>query len=215
MLVRATAAREVRPCMAALEQFIHGEAQAIRVSVKAALAHVQYDDSSFSGWQRSSGAAAHCAAIASGWCAGSAAVFEPVFGVEPSTMPCWIGCAVRAIGKPGWIFFFWKAWSRPPAARCRRPGDWWICFSGCAVGAEWWAWNNQRAARTRCPTPAARVQPAPDRPKCGHYFPYRLQGHADAGHAGHRPPELTGQRRNRVFVYDGYLNILNEGSEAP
>jgi Fic family protein len=27
--------------------------------------------------------------------------------------------------------------------------------------------------------------------------------------------ELTGQRRNRVFVYDGYLNILNEGSETP
>ena len=25
--------------------------------------------------------------------------------------------------------------------------------------------------------------------------------------------ELTGQRRNRVFVHDGYLNILNEGSE--
>jgi len=26
--------------------------------------------------------------------------------------------------------------------------------------------------------------------------------------------ELTGQRRNRIFVYDGYLNILNEGGEA-
>jgi len=26
--------------------------------------------------------------------------------------------------------------------------------------------------------------------------------------------ELTGQRRNRVFVYDSYLNILNEGGEA-
>ncbi|HUW97325.1 MAG TPA: Fic family protein [Acidiferrobacter sp.] len=26
--------------------------------------------------------------------------------------------------------------------------------------------------------------------------------------------ELTGQRRNRIFVYDGYLNILNEGSEV-
>ena len=26
--------------------------------------------------------------------------------------------------------------------------------------------------------------------------------------------ELTGRRRNRVFVYDGYLNILNEGGEA-
>ena len=25
--------------------------------------------------------------------------------------------------------------------------------------------------------------------------------------------EQTGQRRNRVFVYDGYLNILNEGGE--
>ncbi|UUZ67125.1 hypothetical protein LP416_19780 [Polaromonas sp. P2-4] len=25
--------------------------------------------------------------------------------------------------------------------------------------------------------------------------------------------ELTGQRRNRVFVYDDYLNILNEGGE--
>lgn len=26
--------------------------------------------------------------------------------------------------------------------------------------------------------------------------------------------ELTGQRRNRVFVYDAYLAILNEGGEA-
>ena len=26
--------------------------------------------------------------------------------------------------------------------------------------------------------------------------------------------ELTGQRRNRLFVYDGYLSILNEGGEA-
>lgn len=26
--------------------------------------------------------------------------------------------------------------------------------------------------------------------------------------------ELTGLRRNRLFVYDGYLNILNEGGEA-
>ncbi|MBF0134777.1 MAG: Fic family protein [Magnetococcus sp. DMHC-1] len=26
--------------------------------------------------------------------------------------------------------------------------------------------------------------------------------------------ELTGQRRNRMFVYDGYLNILNEGGDA-
>jgi Fic family protein len=26
--------------------------------------------------------------------------------------------------------------------------------------------------------------------------------------------ELTGQRRNRLFVYDAYLNILNEGGEA-
>lgn len=25
--------------------------------------------------------------------------------------------------------------------------------------------------------------------------------------------EMTGQRRNRVFVYDAYLNILNEGGE--
>ncbi|MBA3260862.1 MAG: Fic family protein [Gemmatimonadales bacterium] len=27
--------------------------------------------------------------------------------------------------------------------------------------------------------------------------------------------ELTGKRRNRVFAYDGYLAILNEGTEAP
>ena len=26
--------------------------------------------------------------------------------------------------------------------------------------------------------------------------------------------ELTGQRRNRVFSYDAYLGILNEGGEA-
>ena len=27
--------------------------------------------------------------------------------------------------------------------------------------------------------------------------------------------ELTGKRRNRLFVYDGYLAILNEGTETP
>ncbi|MGH2830878.1 MAG: Fic family protein, partial [Candidatus Binatia bacterium] len=27
--------------------------------------------------------------------------------------------------------------------------------------------------------------------------------------------ELTGKRRNRLFVYDRYLAILNEGSERP
>ncbi len=27
--------------------------------------------------------------------------------------------------------------------------------------------------------------------------------------------ELTGKRRNRLFVYDGYLATLNEGTEAP
>ena len=26
--------------------------------------------------------------------------------------------------------------------------------------------------------------------------------------------ELTGKRRNRLFAYDGYLAILNEGTEA-
>jgi len=26
--------------------------------------------------------------------------------------------------------------------------------------------------------------------------------------------ELTGKRRNRLFVYDRYLTILNEGTEA-
>jgi hypothetical protein len=25
--------------------------------------------------------------------------------------------------------------------------------------------------------------------------------------------ELTGKRRNRVFVYDAYLNLLNEGGQ--
>ncbi|MCX6093835.1 MAG: Fic family protein, partial [Candidatus Bipolaricaulota bacterium] len=27
--------------------------------------------------------------------------------------------------------------------------------------------------------------------------------------------EFTGKRRNRLFVYDRYLAILNEGTEAP
>ena len=27
--------------------------------------------------------------------------------------------------------------------------------------------------------------------------------------------ELTGRRRNRLFVYDGYLGVLNEGTEPP
>jgi hypothetical protein len=27
--------------------------------------------------------------------------------------------------------------------------------------------------------------------------------------------ELTGKRRNRVFAYDAYLAILNEGTELP
>jgi hypothetical protein len=34
---------------------------------------------------------------------------------------------------------------------------------------------------------------------------------AEAGIAGER----TGGRRNRLFAYDGYLAILNEGTESP
>ncbi len=36
-----------------------------------------------------------------------------------------------------------------------------------------------------------------------------MQGLVDAGIAR----EPTGQRRNRVFLYDAYLAILNEGGE--
>jgi hypothetical protein len=31
---------------------------------------------------------------------------------------------------------------------------------------------------------------------------------------GHGTRELTGRRRNRLFVYDRYLAILNEGTEV-
>jgi len=31
---------------------------------------------------------------------------------------------------------------------------------------------------------------------------------------GHRTRELIGRRRNRLFVYDRYLAILNEGTEV-
>jgi hypothetical protein len=43
--------------------------------------------------------------------------------------------------------------------------------------------------------------------------PFRFNSPEFEGIRNEAGRELTGQRRNRVFVYDAYIGILNEGGQ--
>lgn len=209
--------QQVEPCMAALESFIHGEADTAPVLLKAALAHVQFE------------------------------TIHPFLDGNGRLGRLLIALLLHQGGLLAQPLLYLSLYFKQHRAvyyelldRMRGDGDWevWVDFflegvEQIANGAVQTArrlvalfqQDTQRvqvagrgAANVLRALDALRQRPMSSlRQLCedtGMAFPTAsksMQALVTLSIAR----ELTGQRRNRVFVYDGYLNILNEGSEPP
>jgi Fic family protein len=204
--------QEVESCMAALERFIHGEAGAAPVLLKAALAHVQFE------------------------------TIHPFLDGNGRLGRLLIALLLHQSGllaQPLLYLSLYFKQHRPVyyqlLDRVRTDGDWeaWVDFF--LEGVEQTANSAVHAARRlaalfqqdvqrtqatgRGAANALRVLDAlRQRPMCSlrqlcqdtaMTFPTATKSMQTLTALG-IARELTGQRRNRVFVYDGYLNILNE-----
>lgn len=205
----------VEDCMAALESFIHDEHTPYSVLVKAALAHVQFE---------------------------TIHPFLDGNGRIGRLLIPFILHHSGVLSKPLLYLSLYFKQHRTEYYRrldcVRTEGDWEAWLDFFLEGVEHTASNAVETAQRLVALfkdDAARVQPLGraagstlcvfralcERPivtlnevcrRTGLSFPTatkRINGLLDLGIAR----ELTGQRRNRIFVYDHYLAILNEGTE--
>ena len=207
----------VADCMSALERFLHAEDDGVPILVRAGLAHVQFE---------------------------TIHPFLDGNGRVGRLLITLLLCEAGVLHEPLLYLSLYLKERRPEyyalLDRVRREGDWeaWLQFflEGVEVTARGAVETAQRLAqmfvsdratiesRGRRAGSALRVHDAMKaRPilsvpagceATGLSFPTvssALNLLIDVGVAR----ELTGKRRNRLFVYDRYLSILNEGTDRP
>ncbi|MEW6260036.1 MAG: Fic family protein [Thermodesulfobacteriota bacterium] len=206
----------VADCMGALERFLHARDDGLPVLVRAALAHVQFE---------------------------TIHPFLDGNGRIGRLLITFLLCHARVLNEPLLYLSLYFKQNRTTyyelLDRVRREGDWeaWLAFflEGVQQTAEGAVATAQRlgeifrADRARIETrgrragsalrvhEALKARPILSMPETcrttGLSFPAASAAMdllVELGVAR----ELTGKRRNRLFVYDGYLSILNEGTEA-
>jgi Fic family protein len=207
----------VPDCMAALERFLHAGDDGLPVLVRAGLAHVQFE-------------AIH--------------PFLDGNGRVGRLLVTFLLCHAAVLREPllylSLHFKQHRATYYDLLDRVRREGDWeaWLAFflEGVQRTAEGAVSTAQRLgemfradrarieARGRRAGSALRVHEAlKARPILSMPEACRVTGLSFPAASSAMDllvelavaRELTGKRRNRLFLYDGYLAILNEGTEAP
>ena len=207
----------VPDCMGALERFLHAEEDGLPVLVRAALAHVQFE---------------------------TIHPFLDGNGRVGRLLITFLLCHARVLGEPLLYLSLYFKQNRAAyyalLDRVRRDGDWeeWLAFflDGVRVTAEGAVSTAERLA-TMFGADRARIEPTGRRAgsalrvheaikarplssmtevcrTTGLSFP-AVSSAMDLLVEMRIARELTGKRRNRLFVYDGYLAILNEGTERP
>jgi Fic family protein len=207
----------VPDCMAALERFLHAENDGLPVLVRAGLAHVQFE---------------------------TIHPFLDGNGRVGRLLITFLLCHARVLGEPLLYLSLYFKQNRAAyyalLDRVRRDGDWeeWLAFflDGVRVTAEGAVSTAERLA-TMFGADRARIEPTGRRAgsalrvheaikarplssmtevcrTTGLSFP-AVSSAMDLLVEMRIARELTGKRRNRLFVYDGYLAILNEGTERP
>jgi Fic family protein len=207
----------VPECMAALERFLHAEGDGVPVLLRAGLAHVQFE---------------------------TIHPFLDGNGRVGRLLITFLLCHAGVLREPLLYLSLYLKQNRPTyyelLDRVRRDGDWeaWLAFflEGVKQVAEGAISTAERLGelfrtdRTRVEGSGRRagsalrvhealkarpIQSMPGvRDRTGLSFPAvssAMELLVELGIAR----ELTGKRRNRLFVYDRYLAILNEGTEAP
>jgi Fic family protein len=209
--------QQVEPCMAALESFIHGEADTAPVLLKAALAHVQFETiHPFLDGNGRLGRLLIALLLHQGGLLAQPLLYLSLYFKQHRAVYYELLDRVRGDGDwEVWVDFFLEGVEQTANGAVQTARRLMALFQQDTQRAQV---AGRGAANVLRALDALRQRPMSSlRQLCedtGMAFPTAsksMQALMTLGIAR----GLTGQRRNRVFVYDSYLNILNEGSEPP
>lgn len=208
--------QEVEACMTSLERFIHGEAGDLPVLLKAALAHVQFETiHPFLDGNGRLGRLLIALLLHEGGALAQPLLYLSLYFKQHRPLYYGLLDRVRSEGDwEAWVDFFLEGVEQTANGAVQTARKLVDLFQQDRQRAQA---SGRSAANVLRVLDALRQRPVCSLsqlgPNIGVSFPTASKAMlklADLGIAR----ELTGQRRNRVFVYDAYLNILNEGGEA-
>jgi len=207
--------QEVEPCMAALESFIHGEPGANPVLLKAALAHVQFETiHPFLDGNGRLGRLLIALLLHQGGLLAEPLLYLSLYFKQHRPVYYALLDRVRSDGDwEVWVDFFLEGVDKTANGAVQTARRLVALFQQDTRRTQAVGRGAANALRV---LDALRQRPLCSlRQLCDDFdltFPTAsksMQTLIDLGIAR----EFTGQRRNRVFVYDGYLSLLNEGNE--
>ena len=208
--------QEVAPCMAALEALIHGETAKLPVLLKAALVHDQFETiHPFLDGNGRLGRLLIALLLHQGGALAQPLLYLSLFFKQHRARYYELLDRVRTSGDwEAWVDFFLVGVEQTATGAvqtARRLVDLFQRDSQRVQAGGRGAATVLRLLEALSQRPLSSLRQMGQ--QAGISFPTAAKAMltlVDLGIAR----ELTGQRRNRVFVYDAYLNILNEGGEA-
>ncbi|MEO5331164.1 MAG: Fic family protein [Magnetococcus sp. YQC-5] len=208
--------QEVETCMSALEQFIHNENSELPVLLKAALAHVQFETiHPFLDGNGRLGRLLIALLLHTGGAVTQPLLYLSLYFKQHRTLYYELLDRVRTSGDwEAWVDFFLEGveqTAHSAVQTARRLVD---LFGQDTQRVQ----NSGRGSANRLRVlDSLRQRPLCSLGQIGKNaritFPTASKAMMTLVEMG-IARELTGQRRNRVFVYNEYLNILNEGGDA-
>jgi Fic family protein len=207
--------QEVEPCMASLEAFLHGEVGGMPLLVKAALAHVQFETvHPFLDGNGRLGRLLISLLLHQGSLLNQPLLYLSLYLKQHRAVYYDLLDRVRTQGDwEAWVDFFLEGVEQTALGAVETARRLVVLFEADTRRIEE---SGRGAANTLRVLAALRQRPMLSlKQLCQNTamtFPTAskaMQRLVETGIAR----ELTGQRRNRIFLYDAYLTILNEGGE--
>ncbi len=206
---------QVEECMASLEKFIHDDSSSYPTLVKAALAHVQFETiHPFLDGNGRVGRLLIAFVLHHGKILTNPLLYLSLFFKKNRTEYYRLLDQVRTEGDwEAWVDFFLGGVEETAAGAVQTAQQLVTLFKddGARVrAAKPRSASSIRVFEAMCERPIATLKDLQAR--TGLSFPTASKGMTRLGGLG-IVREVTGNRRNRVFAYDRYLSILNEGTE--
>lgn len=208
--------QEVESCMTALERFIHGETGNLPVLLKAALAHVQFETiHPFLDGNGRLGRLLIALLLHESGALTQPLLYLSLFFKQHRSHYYTLLDRIRTDGDwEAWVDFFLEGVEQTAQGAVQTAQRLVTLFQKDTQRTQT---SGRAAANALRVLDALRQRPLCSLRQLCHNaamtFPTATKAMLTLMELG-IVRELTGQRRNRVFVYDAYLNILNEGGEA-
>jgi Fic family protein len=207
--------QEVEPCMAALETFLHEDSSGMPVLLKAALAHVQFETiHPYLDGNGRLGRLLIALLLHHGGLLGQPLLYLSLYLKQHRQVYYDLLDRVRTAGDwEAWVDFFLEGVEATALGAVDTARRLVALFDEDTRRLQQ---SGRSAANALRVLAALRHRPLLSLPQLcqlsGMTFPTANKTMALLVEAG-IARELTGQRRNRIFSYDAYLSILNEGGE--